>query len=100
MPLKNATLEEINVIEKIILNREHIVETSNGDFLSCRVRLNELDSEFHMAVSKASGNSVIYEFISAISDIFRIHQNKAAEKYTSPVISNTFHRKIFNAIKG
>lgn len=96
---ENATNEEINKIEEIITKRENLTQSMEQNPEKYREELNELDSKFHMAISKASGNSVIFEFISAISDIFRIHQNKAAEWFQSPSKSNTFHRKIFNAMK-
>ena len=97
---KNAAQEDIKKLEELVLKREALVEESKGNFDLYRDNLNDLDSEFHLTISKASGNSVICEFISAISDIFRMHQNKAARKFQSPVIANSFHRKIYNAIKG
>ncbi|MBR6084465.1 MAG: FadR family transcriptional regulator [Spirochaetales bacterium] len=95
----NATAEDINNIERLLYERENTTNDEALDADSKREVLNTLDMDFHMAIAKASGNGAICEFISAISNIFGIHQNRAAEGFRSPGISNTFHRKIFNAIR-
>lgn len=92
---KLATEDELDKLKEIIEQREDL---SKKDFKENRDKLKQLDFKFHLEIARMSGNTVFYEFIKGLSRALSEHQNISAIASKTPDSSNSYHRKIYNAM--
>lgn len=94
---QNATEEEIKEMMDLCAERERIAqEEKNPDLL--REKLNEHDTNFHMAIAKATHNSVFYNFLDSMRSNLHLHQEEAAHQPNMLNKANTAHKKVVKAI--
>ena len=90
--IKSELIEVHNELCKMIDSSEK-TESIDVD------RLAELDTQFHLAIGRASGNSLVNELISFVVPAFQ-HGNKAIIYMGSPLASmESDHKKILTAIE-
>jgi len=88
---KNATKEEVSVLQDILERQQN--EADNN-----RVS-KELDEDFHLALAKATGNSVLLQVVELLGYIFLKSRHEFSQSLHRNRLSIKGHRKIFKAIK-
>ncbi len=88
---RNATKEDIVRMEDILRRQ---AEKLRGGSLAV-----EEDSEFHYAISTASGNSVVLKVLDVIMDMLRETRAQSLQTAGRPQKSIAGHRRIMTAIK-
>lgn len=93
----NATEDEISDMKELCKLRDQV--TSKG--LEAEVvqeKLNDLDKDIHMAIAKATHNSVFFNFLHSMRNAIQVHQNEASSKPDMLKKANEAHRKVIKAI--
>lgn len=93
----NATDEEVNELVNLCTLRDRISEIEKNP-KKLQEKLNELDSQIHMAIAKATHNTVFYNFLDSMRNAMRMHQMEASGKPNMVTKSNEAHRKVIHAI--
>lgn len=95
----NATQEDLQRIHDAMITREKIVEAAGkSGLLEDHMKRFEADRAFHAAIVAASGNSVFAQFLSAIAETMKIHQETAARSGRATTGITRIHRELYDAI--
>lgn len=86
----HRTEADIRELTELCEKMERLIQNYNAEAYS------ELDLQFHNAVSKASGNSILREALSAMESFLRFYIYRATTEIAMD--SNRMHRDILNAI--
>lgn len=93
----NATEEEINQLVDLCTSRDKIADIEK-DTNVLQAKLDDLDQQIHMAIAKATHNSVFFNFLDSMHNAIHLHQKEAANKPDMLKKTNTAHRKVIQAI--
>ena len=88
---KNANPSEIEKIQELLSEQMNSVNDP--------LRSKELDQEFHLALAKASGNSILIHVIELLTDILSICRSEMSQTHIRREQSIEGHKKIFEAVK-
>jgi GntR family transcriptional repressor for pyruvate dehydrogenase complex len=88
---QNATKKDISVLEDILERQKK--ELGNT------IMSKELDEKFHLALAKATGNSVLFQVVALFGHILLKSRHEHSQSPDRNKLSIEGHRKIFNAIK-
>ena len=90
---KRASAEDIEQLVRIYDDMEAYLEKGDLD------GYNELDLDFHLAIARASGNSIIYEILKALQSFLRAQMRNMLIEPTSKERSINRHMQMIEAIK-
>ena len=90
-----ASNEELDELEEIIQQQASLTSDLSPDSLE---RLAQLDMSFHLALSKASKNDIVFEIISALVPSFR-EDNRAVFYVEEGISLVEEHRQIMEALR-
>jgi GntR family transcriptional repressor for pyruvate dehydrogenase complex len=88
---KNATKEDIFVLEQLIERQQDALDNTTVS--------KEPDEKFHLALAKATGNSVLLQVVELFGHILLKSRHEHSQSPLRNKISLKGHRKILNAIK-
>jgi GntR family transcriptional regulator, transcriptional repressor for pyruvate dehydrogenase complex len=88
---QHASREELRAMDDILRRQE--AKLADGDDAIAE------DAEFHYAIAKASGNSIVLKVLDLLMDLLRDTRQRALQVPGRPQKSMSGHRKIFAAIK-
>ena len=90
-PLQNATAEDLSILQDILQRQQKELDDNTTS--------KDLDQDFHRALAKATGNSVLLQVVELLDHIFL----KSRHAYSqSPQRNQTFlkgHQEILKAVK-
>jgi GntR family transcriptional repressor for pyruvate dehydrogenase complex len=87
--LKAGAEDLVSMERALALSREHMED---------KERYAQYDMEFHLAVAKASGNSIIFRSIEMLKALYTVWLRSFVRVHGN-TRSNEFHHRIFEAIK-
>lgn len=88
---QHVSREELRVMDDILCRQQAKLDKGEDAI--------EEDAEFHYAIAKASGNSVVLKVLDLLMDLLRDTRQRALQVPGRPQRSITGHRRIFAAIK-
>lgn len=94
----NGTDEELEEIVAISKKRTEIAKEEMSDKEKHEI-LDKYDCNFHMAIARATHNTVFGNFLESISETMKMHQHGAAKQVGMLDRTNQLHNKIAKAIK-
>jgi len=89
---KNPTKEDIFALEQLLERQQKELDST--------IVSKELDEKFHLALAKATGNSVLLQVVELFGHILLKSRHEHSQSPLRNKISIKGHRKILNAIKG
>lgn len=92
----NATKEELNKIDFYRLERERYCSAEpTPDNISKRY---EMDTNFHLSISRGSHNEIFIKFIETIHASIDLHQKESSRNTEQINLTTYFHREIMSAL--
>jgi GntR family transcriptional repressor for pyruvate dehydrogenase complex len=88
---KNATKEDIFVLERLLERQQNEIDNT--------IVSKEFDEKFHLALAKATDNSVLLQVVELFGHILLKSRHEHSQSQLRNKISIKGHRKILNAIK-
>jgi GntR family transcriptional repressor for pyruvate dehydrogenase complex len=88
---RNATKKNISVLEDILERQKKV--------LGSTVESKELDEKFHLALAKATGNSVLFQVVELFGHILLKSRHEDSQSPYRNKLSIEGHKKILDAIK-
>lgn len=88
---QKAGLADLAVLQDILQRQNHALDDSN--------RFKTLDEEFHLALARATGNSVLLQVIGLLDHLFKQSRQANYRSARRNRLSIKGHRKIITAVK-